>query len=138
MERARRFASVGGWLYVASGLALVALSFAPPWLGALTRLAVPEAAAPDRALALYAGVAGGLTVGLGVAVVAAVREAHTSGVACVAQGVFAWFVVDTLASLGHGSWQNAIGNTAFLLLAAPLWSLRRASAKEGRYAAPAR
>ncbi len=93
----------------------------------MTRLAIPEALAPDRALGLYAGVAGGLTAGFGAAIVGVARATSLSAATrAVAIGLVTWFLVDTSASLAHESWQNAIGNFVFLGVGLPpVWLLGR-------------
>lgn len=128
-EGARRWVVIAGVVYVASGIGLAAISFAPDLLAWVTRLAVPELGTPDRALATYAGIAGGLTVGFGVAMACAGRAVTPAS--ALVRGLLAWFAVDTAASLAHGSWQNALGNVLFLLVGLPpLWLLAARSRDE--------
>lgn len=110
----RRLSQVAGWMYVISGVGLAIASLFPSVLHFVDRLAVPEAAAPERIVGLYAGVGGGLTAGFGAAMIVVARAKDlASAVRGVGVGLVTWYVVDTGASLLHGSWQNAIGNTVF-------------------------
>ena len=124
-KNARLLAEVAGWAYVASGLALAVVSLSPTALQLVNALAVPEASSPDRIARVYAGVGGGLTAGFGAAMVGVAR-AQTLAMAArgMTLGLVSWFVVDTGASLAHGSWQNAIGNVLFFMLGLPpMWAL---------------
>src|SRR5688500_5736544 len=116
---ARKWMETIGWMYVVMGVGFVAVSFAPSALGEVTRIALPNANAPDRAVALFAAIGGGLTAGMG-AMLALVARALDRGGAAVARamgvGLFVWFVLDSGASIGHGAWRNALSNT---LLFAP-------------------
>ena len=113
----RKLTQVAGWMYVASGIALAIASLFPSALHFLDRLAVPEAAVPERIVGLYAGVGGGLTAGFGVAMIGLARAKDLrAAFRGMGLGLVTWYAVDTGASLLHGSWQNALGNTAFLAI----------------------
>lgn len=84
---------------------------------------------PVRYISLSHAVIGGVMIGWGVALLYATRtliaEGSRHGWNIVALSVAAWFVPDTAYSLFSGFWQNAVLNTAFLLLfALPLWNIR--------------
>jgi F0F1-type ATP synthase membrane subunit c/vacuolar-type H+-ATPase subunit K len=122
---ARRWTEIAGWAYIVSGVALAVASLSPGALHFITTLVIPDAGPPVRAEALYAGIGGGLTAGFGAAMAGFARATTmATGARAFAVGLVTWFVVDTGASLGHGSWQNAIGNVVFLALGlAPVWAL---------------
>jgi hypothetical protein len=124
-----------GWFTVLAGLGLALVSFAPAALFELNRLAVPGAAAPDTSNAVYAGICGGLTAGLGVAIVAAAKSLNLAVVRAVMQATLVWYVIDSGASIGHGSWQNALSNTVFLAVILPPM-LRVLYGGSAEYAAP--
>lgn len=128
--KARRLTEIAGWIYVASGLALAAASLWPAALAFVTSLVAPGAGPPDRVRGLFAGVAGGLTVGFGAALVGLARATTLAMAArAMATAVAAWFLVDTSASLAHGSWQNALGNVGFLVIG--LLPLRALASQDG-------
>jgi hypothetical protein len=137
-KKTRLFVEIAGWTYASSGVALALISFSSPALAALTALVVPEATTPDRALCVYAGVAGGLTVGLGASLIGVARASSLArAFRGLAVGLLSWFLVDTAASLAHGSWQNALGNLLFLPIGLlPLWRLGKATAPPSMKAEP--
>ena len=120
-----------GWAYVAAGMVIVALAFAPSWLDALDRLALAGADPATPITRLYAAIAGALTAGLGVTIALSARWLDR-GPAAVARalgaGVLTWFVLDSGASLALGSWQNVVGNLGFLLLGLPIAAVARSAA----------
>lgn len=122
MERSARWMGIAGWGYVGVGLAFAVVSLEPEVLRWIAALALPGAGPVDRTAQLFSGIAGGLTAGFGATMVVGARleAAVRSGVArAIAAGLLAWFVVDSAASALHGSWQNVIGNLAFLALGLP-------------------
>ncbi len=112
----RAWLKAAGIVYVVAGSALTLLSFVPPWLERIDRLLVPGAAFPDVACRTYAGVAGGLTAGIGAMIVGLATTCDSRGARALAAGLGVWFVLDTTASLGHGAWPNAVGNVLFLAI----------------------
>ena len=123
MDTDKRWLVVAGWFYVLGGVAFAIGSLSPAFLDTVLGLAItayPGGAGVESGL--WAGVCGGLTAGMGAIFIAGAR-AMDQGPAAVARaiaiGVVVWFVVDTGASLAHGSWQNGIGNLGFLALALP-------------------
>lgn len=130
-----RYVALAGWGYALSGLGLVALSFVPRALAAVIEVALPASGPPGRAAALMLGIGGGLTAGMGVTLALVARGAAQGPRAVfrgLAAGLIAWWAVDSLASLGHGSWQNAVSNTGFLLLGlVPLVTLLRGDEERG-------
>lgn len=135
---ARRLTAVVGAMYTLVGGAFVVASFHDGLLGAVNAWLVPDRAAPTPAARLYAAVMGAVVVGLGVTL-ARVSIAAARGPAAVGRalrdGLLAWFVVDTTASLLHGSWQNALFNVLSLSLGLPpilvAVSLQSADARRG-------
>jgi hypothetical protein len=112
----RAWVKAAGTVYVVAGSALALLSFVPAWLERIDRLLVPGAGFPDVACRAYAGVAGGLTAGIGVMIVGVATTCDARGARALAAGLGVWFVLDTMASLGHGAWPNAVGNVVFLAI----------------------
>lgn len=80
-------------------------------------------AAPETRL--FSAIAGGLTAGLGAAILVVTREvlAHdpARGRRMILTFMLVWFVVDSIGSLIAGAWMNAILNT--IVLAAVVWPL---------------
>ena len=82
-----------------------------------------------RYISLAHAVIGGVMVGWGVAMLYATRallaKGQREGWHVIAFSVAAWYVPDTAYSIYSGFWQNAVLNTAFILLfAVPLWATR--------------
>jgi hypothetical protein len=117
-----RLTSAAGALYSTVGAIFVAASFHDPTLGLLNRLLVPDSSPPSPAVRLYAAVMGAVVVGFGVMLARVARGAER-GPSAIARAlrdaVLAWFIVDTTASLLHGSWQNALFNLLSLTAGLP-------------------
>jgi len=125
MNGTNRAMGVVGWLYVASGVALAAVSFWPAGLLAVVQLVLPGTSSVDAAAQVLAGVGGGLTAGLGAMITSLARpRADGDGARrAVAVGLCTWCLIDSAASIGHGAWRNAVGNALFLAIGLlPLWS----------------
>ena len=83
-----------------------------------------------RYISLAHAVIGGVMVGWGTAMFYVTRSlfanGHPEGWYIIALSVSAWYVPDTAYSIISGFWQNAVLNTAFLVLfAIPLWATRQ-------------
>lgn len=117
-----RLTAAAGVLYSTVGAIFVAASFHDPTLGLLNRLLVPDSSPPSPAVRLYAAVMGAVVVGFGVMLARVARSADRGPSAigrALRDAVLAWFVVDTAASLLHGSWQNALFNLLSLSAGLP-------------------
>ncbi|MCK6547091.1 hypothetical protein L6R52_14675 [Myxococcota bacterium] len=105
-----------GAIYLVVGVGAVVGSFFQGFLDLLHGLAMPHAVPAAAGVGLWATVVGGLTAGFGATIIAVAR-AMDRGPAAVARalatGVGVWCLVDSAGSLGHGSWQNVVGNVAF-------------------------
>lgn len=83
-----------------------------------------------RYISLAHAVIGGVMVGWGAAIFYVTRsllaKGQPEGWYVLALSVAAWYVPDTAYSIISGFWQNAVLNTAFLVLfAIPLWATRQ-------------
>lgn len=120
----QRWMIVWAWLCIGFG-AMFALAAVPRLSGpALLFLDVvfwpldgrPAAIGPEAAFAT--GIAGALTVTLGVIVLGLARDADLSRRPAVwravTTGLVAWFIVDSLASYVTGAGMNVLGNVGFL------------------------
>lgn len=84
---------------------------------------------PVRYISLVHAVIGGVMAGWGAALFYVTRTLFAQGSRIawnlVALSVGTWYIPDTSYSLLSGYWQNAVLNTAFLVLfALPLWATR--------------
>ncbi len=96
---------------------------------------IPNAAASDIGTKLYAHVMGSVMIGFGVTI-SLISRSIMQGPRAAAQamltGAWSWFVVDTVGSLLHGSWQNAIFNLiGWVFLIPPLLLLKRSLTPTG-------
>jgi hypothetical protein len=111
-----------GALYALVGAGFVGASFSTSALSTLNAILVPDLTPPTQSVRMYAAVMGAVIVGLGV-LLARVARSVERGPAAIARalrdGLLAWFVVDTVASLLHGSWQNALFNVLSLSAGLP-------------------
>jgi hypothetical protein len=122
MDRSARWMEIAGWVYGVVGVGFVGLSFLPEALAWVVELALPGAGPVERTAQLFAAIAGGLTAGLGGVLATAARlpaEVRAGAARAAAVGLVVWFVADSAGSLGHGSWQNVLGNLGFLVLGLP-------------------
>ncbi len=114
-----RWVARAGAVYVFVGVAFVAASFFDPALRALDALLVPDRAEITQSVRMYAAVMGAVVVGFGAMlgrVAASIERGPIAIGAALRDAVLLWFVVDTSASLLHGSWQNALFNAGSLAL----------------------
>lgn len=117
-----RLTSAVGALYSMVGAIFVAASFHDGTLRLLNGLLVPDSALPGPSVRLYAAVMGAVVVGFGVMLARVARAADHGPLAigrALRDAVLAWFVVDTTASVLHGSWQNAVFNLLSLAAGLP-------------------
>ncbi len=117
-----RLTSAAGALYSLVGATFVAASFDDGALAFLDALLVPDEGPITPSVRLYAAVMGAVVMGLGV-MIARVATSVDRGSAAIGRAlrdaVLVWFVVDTTASLLHGSWQNALLNLLSLAAGLP-------------------
>ncbi|MFO0744219.1 MAG: hypothetical protein U1F43_00905 [Myxococcota bacterium] len=101
-----------------AGFAVAAVAL-PGALEALYRLAGPAAdPSVGGAARLATGIYGGLMAGWGVTLALLGREVPVARAAGL--GLVTWWAVDSAASIATGFPWNAVSNTAFLALFAPL------------------
>lgn len=115
--RAWRVTSAVGALYALVGFVFVLASFDDATLRWMNAVLVPDASPPTPAVRLHAAVLGAVVLGLGVMLgrVASVADRGPSAIArALRDGLIAWFVVDTGASLVHGSLPNVVFNVVSL------------------------
>jgi hypothetical protein len=114
-----RWVARAGAVYVLVGALFVAASFYDPALRVLDAVLVPDRAEITRSVRMYAAVMGAVVVGFGAMlgrVAATIERGPIAVGAALRDAVLLWFVVDTSASLLHGSWQNALFNVGSLAL----------------------
>jgi hypothetical protein len=114
-----RWVARAGAVYVLVGAAFVAASFFDPALRWLDVVIVSDRAEITRSVRMYAAVMGAVVVGFGAMlgrVASAIERGPLAVGTALRDGVLLWFVVDTSASLLHGSWQNALFNVGSLAL----------------------
>ncbi len=132
-----RVTSAVGALYALVGFVFVVVSFDDATLRWMNTVLVPDPSPPTSAVRLYAAVLGAVVLGLGVMLgrVASAAERGPSAIArALRDGLVAWFVVDTGASLLHGSLPNVVFNVISLTagLAPILLLLRGARRRAAR------
>ena len=128
LRSAQRTLIITGWLIALSGLLFSIGSQIEGGLDALTALVLPGAEM-NLTARVYAGVCGGLTAAFGVtqARSAGLLDGSIHPLRPFLDGVLAWFVIDTSATVALGATANAVGNAAFLLLLpGPVWLAMRA------------
>jgi hypothetical protein len=84
---------------------------------------------------LLAGISGGLTAGLGAAILAVTRQVYATdparGGRIMATSMLVWFVVDGIGSVIAGAPVNVALNAVFLaIVLVPLWAPARAAPAE--------
>ena len=122
--RGQRWLMGAGLVYLALGIGGVLLTAWPAGFARFNQLASGTGAATPATGAvidMYGAVAGGMLAGFGAFLYGLARALDRgpralAGAALL--GVLTWYALDTLGSLAHGAWPNAISNT--LLLAIPL------------------
>ena len=122
LSNAWRWVARVGVLYALVGATFTLASFYDPLLSLLGEILVPDREPPTASVRMYAAVMGAVVLGLGATMFRVARSVDQGPVGVargLRDGLLAWFLVDTTASLLHGSWQNSIFNVLSLAVGLP-------------------
>ena len=124
-----------GLVYMVLGIGGVMLTAWPAgfaWFNHLVSATAAPTPATGAVIDMYGAVAGGMLAGLGAFLLGLARALDQGARALAGAalaGVLTWYGLDTVGSLAHGAWPNAISNTLLLAIPLPpLLLLRRSSA----------